>query len=567
MNSMAQEKPKSIDELKKELSVFIEKTMKKTKTVGLSFALVDGQEVIWAEGFGFADKANNIKATPQTIYRIGSISKLFTATSVMQLAESGKINIDNPIQTYIPEFKIKSRFANPGSITPRNILTHHAGLPSDILYQFFSANPDPFNSIVDFLNKEYTCSQPNTICSYSNAGFTLLGVLVERVSDENFYDYTQKHLFNAMDMKNSSFRLRPEMKNLFSKGYAEGKEFNEFLIRDVPAGMIHSNVLDMANFIKMTLNNGAFNGNQIIKAETWKEMQTRQNIDCKLDFNLNVGIAWWLNATSWEYMGRSAGHEGATYTYHGSLVTLLDHKMGVIVLDNTDRGGAAVSEVAKEILQKYLEFKTGIKPPVKVDVKIKADKLNEKQLNAFAGDYVLGTDLMVIKPHQGKLVTKQGVAKIIFTHNNHGTFSLKAKIFGFIPINIKNQQIFFRNIDNVDYMLFTDGTKDTTVIGERISKPVISDIWRNRFGTYEIVNDSTEFKIVSDFKIMEKDGMICVEAKVFGKDKMSLVLKPVSENEAIVEGIGRNTGGTAFFNGDEMYFAGLKLKKVVAANK
>jgi len=567
MNSMAQEKPKSIDELKKELSVFIEKTIKKTKTVGLSFALVDGQELIWAEGFGYSDREKKVKATPQTIYRVGSISKLFTATSVMQLSENGKLNIDNSIQTYIPEFSIKSRFANQGVITPRNVMTHHSGLPSDILYQFFDKNPDPISSIVGFLNKEYTCTQPNTIFSYSNAGYTLLGAMVERVSGESFNDYTQKHLFQPLGMKNSSFVLTPEMSNLYSKGYADGKEYDEPLIRDVPAGLLHSNVIDLANFIKMTFNHGNFNGSQIIKAEMLKEMQTKQNVDCKLDYNFSIGLGWMLNSSKWDYAGGIAEHGGDTYVYHGQLSTLPDKKIGVIVLENTDRGGNSPRIVAKEILQKYLEFKEGIKPEDKKSEKLKTYKLDEQKLNAIAGDYVLGADDLSLKAKNGKLVAKQGPIKLIFTKNSQKTFSVKAKLLGFISIKINNQFFDFRKIDGVDYIIFNNGAKDTLVVGKRIAKPVISDVWRTRFGVYEMEKDSSKLKLVSNFAIKEKEGLIYVEAKIFNKDKMSLVLKPINDNEAIVEGIGRSTGGTAFFNGDEMYFAGLKLKKVVAANK
>ena len=303
---------KRLDSLKLELTKFIEKEMKSKKVVGISIALVDNQETVWAEGFGFADKEKEVKATSQTIYRIGSVSKLFTALSVMQLTEQGKINIDNPVRTYIPDFKIKSRFDKPGIITTRGLLTHHSGIPSSMNYKFFSDNPFPIDSIVELLNEEYTCTQPNTIWSYSNPAYTLLGVLTEKVSGEKFKDYTQNHLFQPMNMKNSSFVLTKDMEKFYAKGYTNGKEFNEPYISQYPAGTVHSNVLDMANFIKMICNNGSFNGKQIIKEETLNEMLTQQNKDCILDDKFIMGLCWMMDSNIWNYAGKRVGHGGDT---------------------------------------------------------------------------------------------------------------------------------------------------------------------------------------------------------------------------------------------------------------
>ena len=119
--------------------------MSKHDVTGLSIALVDDQQVIWARGFGFADKERNLPAAAETVYRVGSISKRFTATAAMQLAERGKLDIDRPLATYLPGFSIKSRFPEAGSITPRTLMTHHAGLPSDRLKGSRARNPVAFS--------------------------------------------------------------------------------------------------------------------------------------------------------------------------------------------------------------------------------------------------------------------------------------------------------------------------------------------------------------------------------------------------------------------------------------
>jgi CubicO group peptidase (beta-lactamase class C family) len=112
-------------------SSLIEQEMKKNKITGLSIAVVDDQRIVWSEGFGYANKAGDLKASADTVYNVGSVSKLLTVTAVMQLAEQGKIDIDAPIQTYLPEFRIKTRFPDTDPVTIRGMLTHHSGMPSD----------------------------------------------------------------------------------------------------------------------------------------------------------------------------------------------------------------------------------------------------------------------------------------------------------------------------------------------------------------------------------------------------------------------------------------------------
>jgi CubicO group peptidase (beta-lactamase class C family) len=559
----AQQNNNKLDSLKLELSKFIEKQMKSTKTVGLSLALVDNQDVVWSEGFGFADRENQIKATPNTIYRVGSISKLFTSASIMQLAEEGKLDIDSPIQNYIPEFKIKNRFENKESINPRNIMTHHSGLPSDIFFQFFSTNPEPFNSIVEHLNEEYTCTSPNTIFSYSNAGYSLLGVLTEKISHENFLDYTQKHLFVPLAMVNSSFSLKPEMENLYAKGYAKNKKFNEPMIRDVPAGMLHSNVLDLANFEKMTFNNGKFGENQIIGANTLREMQSKQNINCALDGGFQIGLCWFINPSDWKYAGNYAEHGGDTYVYHGQLSTLTDQKIGVIVLTNTDNGAVAIRTIADEVLKKYLKMKTGLANPQEEKKKQKPEyaKDNDKKLSEIAGDYIMGNELFVLLKKGNKLITKQKGAKIILRETNRGSYFMKAKILGLIPVKMRGTQLLPVKINGTEYISVINNEIDTLVIGVRSSKQRISDIWKNRVGNYKITNDTDSFKLISEPRVFEKNGYLQFEFKIFGDDKATGVLKPISENEAIIDGIGRNTGNTVFFNGNEIYFSGIRMQK------
>ncbi len=179
--------------------------MAKNKVTGLSVALVDDKGLIWAQGFGYADKENNIPATPQTVYRVASISKIFTATAIMQLAEQGRINVDEPLTTYLPEFSIKTRFPGGGRITPRNLMTHHSGLPANFYKGIFSSNPEHFTKVIKEIKDEYLAYPPDYVYSYSNLGVTLLGGVIERVSGKDYASYMDESILGPIGMDNSSF--------------------------------------------------------------------------------------------------------------------------------------------------------------------------------------------------------------------------------------------------------------------------------------------------------------------------------------------------------------------------
>jgi len=159
---------------------------------GLSVALVDDQEMVWSEGFGYADKANGVAATPDTLYMVASISKLFTASAIMQLAEAGKIDIDQPVQTYVPEFSINSRFPEAGPITPRTLMTHHAGLPSDITNGMLAFGDDlealtisEFQDMVQEIKQAHVTNPPTPVSPTQTWAIACWGTRWNRLQARN----------------------------------------------------------------------------------------------------------------------------------------------------------------------------------------------------------------------------------------------------------------------------------------------------------------------------------------------------------------------------------------------
>src|SRR5512141_2486224 len=187
------------------VSALIRHEMRKRNVTGLSIALVDDQRVVWAEGFGYADKAGNVPASPETVYRAGSISKLFTATAAMQLAERGMLDIDQPLNDYLPGFSIRTRFADSATVTPRSIMTHHSGLPSDYLKGMWTRNPESFTRVADYVKDEYAANPPGTVFSCSRRGVTLSGDAIGTVARRDCASHVRDELLLPLGMTRSSF--------------------------------------------------------------------------------------------------------------------------------------------------------------------------------------------------------------------------------------------------------------------------------------------------------------------------------------------------------------------------
>ncbi|WP_134929001.1 serine hydrolase, partial [Pseudomonas protegens] len=165
------------------LKQYIPREMAEHRVPGLSIALVDGQELIWARGFGFADQARGLQVTENTAFRAGALSQLLTATAVMQLVEQGRLQLDAPLQDSLKEFYVRSRFhqdqnAADQAVTVRRLLSHQAGMPAEYLRD--SRTPQALNELPRKVSGVWLNNAPGTRTAPSNLGYALLGAAVER---------------------------------------------------------------------------------------------------------------------------------------------------------------------------------------------------------------------------------------------------------------------------------------------------------------------------------------------------------------------------------------------------
>lgn len=557
------------DYVKKYIAWLTVKEMKKNRVKGVSIAIVDDQTIVWAQGFGYADATEEVPATPETVYRIGSISKLFTVMATMQLAEQGKIDIDQPLKRYLPEFSIKTRFPDSGPITLRTIMTHHSGLPSGVAKGAWTSEPP--KTLLYRLKDEYVAYPPNYVFSYSNAAMALLGLMIEQVSTTEFCDYMEQSFFDPIGMEQSSFNLTPEIGRLLSRGYRYGKEMQQLPLRDRAAGSMYSNVIDLSRFIQMVFAQGRVDNRQILRLATIDEMLRPQNEKATLNFGQHIGLGWFLNYAGYEKL-KIASHGGTVPLFRTSLAILPQKKIGVVVLTNSTEGSRIKGKIADEALKLVLEAKMG-SPVEDKDIRIESpDKMaSEEMLQSFVGRYAALNMLGTVARKEKTLNAYFGRYKFRLIPSSNGKFGVEKKLLGTFPLkkigNVELEKIQVRHINVAGRELLMVHYDDRHLFcAEKINPLTLSPAWENVLGRYKVINPDPHSS-PEDISLSNKEGVLVFRYKfpLWYAGTAQTYLIPISETEAITSGIGRNSGETLRMidiDGEKgLAFWGYKLKK------
>ncbi len=335
------------------LTQFIEQEMAQKQLPALSIALVDGDQIVWAQGFGYADPAKKTPATAETVYRVGSVSKLFTAIGVMQLVERGQLNLDAPIGTILPDFHPPNPFGTP--ITLRELMSHRAGLvrePPD--GNSFEARPPSLADVVRSLNRTALVYAPGTRTKYSNAGATVAGYALAQKAGEPFAGYIERHVLRPMGLQASGFEPAPELAGGLAKGLMwtyDGRVFPAptFAPGPVPAEGMESTVADLGRFITMLFDGGSGAGGQVLKPETLRDMEMPRLDQHSVLTPFGIGFA--LGSLDGH---RVVGHDGAIYGFATSLQALPDDRLGAVAITTMDSANAVTERIVHEALRLML---------------------------------------------------------------------------------------------------------------------------------------------------------------------------------------------------------------------
>jgi CubicO group peptidase (beta-lactamase class C family) len=335
----------------------IEQVMKEQEVPGFAIAVVRDQKIVFAAGFGARNIDNKReKITPQSLFHMASITKPFVATSIMQLVEQGKVDLDSPVVKYLPYFRLKDERYK--TITVRQMLGHISGMPDVQDYEWDKPVYDDgaLERFVRTLTDKSLIAEPGTRFAYSNMAFEVLGDLIAKVSGETFEGYVQKHILKPLKMNDSTLLVKEASPRLLASPHVLNASYDVTVSKVFPYNRMHSpsstlysNVMDMSRWAIANMNRGELDGKRILKAATYDAMWKPAG-----EQFTRVGISWFLGK---HRDLQTVGHSGGDTGFVSNLSMIPDKKIAVVMMSNFD-GGSSLGQVTAAALDVAL----GLKP-------------------------------------------------------------------------------------------------------------------------------------------------------------------------------------------------------------
>lgn len=264
---------------------------------GISVALLKGDQVVWAEAFGYASVSPAVAATRTTRYNIGSVTKVIAALAGVILQDRGLIDLDAPIVRYVPAFSMLS--PQYVEITSRHLLSHSSGLPGQNMHDMFTYVPIPgyAQNAQQVLANEHLDHPPGQFAVYCNDGFTIFELVVAAVTGQSFTDFVQQAILTPLNMTHSSFLTSVPTSGEFALGYSNGTQYGQEFTNAYATGGLSTTPLDMMNLAQMFIGNGVFQGRRIASAAGIADMLTDQTERCqiqstRLGYAFAFGLGW-----------------------------------------------------------------------------------------------------------------------------------------------------------------------------------------------------------------------------------------------------------------------------------
>ncbi len=378
---------------------------------GVSAAIVYDQQVLWSDGYGVTDLSKKTPAAAGTIYSICSISKLFTSIAVMQLRDAGKLRLDDPVEKFLPWFKIQKTAPQGPEITVEGLLTHASGLPRESEYPYWTAPDYVFptrEQVKEKLASQQTLYPAETHFQYSNLGITLAGEVVAAASGQPYDEYVKSHILGPLGLTSTTPEIPAGQRgNRLATGYSiltrdgEPKPMPFFQVRGIaPAAGYASTAEDLAKFASWQFRLLGTGSEEVLKANTLREMYRIHWVEP--DFE----TTWGLGFSVWRRDGKVfVGHGGSCPGFRSAVLFRPEEKVAAIFLSNAHE---AASEGFAQCLYDIVApaIKDAVKNPSAAK---KPDPKLDKYLGAYGawngelavlrwGDVLAALDLPTMNP-------------------------------------------------------------------------------------------------------------------------------------------------------------------------
>lgn len=366
----------------KETIAFVEKEMQKDGVPGAAIVVVKDGKIAWSEGFGWADQSQKKHVDPaETLFPVGSVSKLFTAVAAMQQVERRNLELHQDVNYYLEGWSVP-----PGEapLTLHDLLTHTGGL-EDVAIPLTARTPDELWTPQELLMNRGLCraDPPGKWIHYSNDGIVLVGHLVEQASGQPFLDYMEQEIFTLLGMKSTTYRqvLPDDLSKNRTVGYHKGKNGSAvpnppYWLHGEPAATLTTTPLDQAAFMQNALERPT-SGKVILRPETWEQMMTRQFSSHSELPGIGYGFfeMEWHGETIWM-------HEGSVPDGSSLMMLVPEEHLGIFVVHNM------VSFDAPEFNHRVADYLLSHLIPGNTETRTPSNfELSKNELKAYIGEY------------------------------------------------------------------------------------------------------------------------------------------------------------------------------------
>ena len=368
--------------------------LKDTGAPGAAVALVSGDRIVYAKGFGVASIETQTPVIPEMLFRLGATTRMFTASALLMLAEEGKIGVHEPVGHYI-----KGLSAKLSLVTTHHLLTNTAGLKDDALL-YGPHNDAALGEGIRAWKDDYLIAPPGQKFFYSNPGYWVAGLVLEEVSEKPFADQMSELLLKPLGMNSSTFRPTMAMTFPLAQGHDISGAQRPTVVRPTadhagtwPSGSLFSSASDLARFVIAFLNEGKIEGRQIIAPAVIAKVSTPY-IEIP-GTNRNYGYGLIIN----EYRGvRLLRHAGGRLGYGSLIVMAPKYRLGVIILTNLN------SAVFNRSAEKALELMMPLTPKPGLAATV---AMNETEMARYVGIYSDPPSRVEILIRDGQLFIKE----------------------------------------------------------------------------------------------------------------------------------------------------------------
>lgn len=316
-------------------------SLAKHPTGSLTVGIVTGGTLSWSKSYGYADMEQKRLANSESIYRIGSITKQFTALMLLQLVQDGKVNLSDPVEKYFPEVNlVQHRFPSAPPITLLQLATHTSGLadnPEDNRKYMVGPVAEWEKTTIEALKKTSYEFEPGTKFGYSNIGYAVLAAALSRAARQPYTEYVRQHIWEPLDMSQTTFEPDPQMRGRIAKGYHLNKEGKveegisdrlQYHGYEIPAGSVFTTVGDLAKFVLFELGLGP----STVLPSKALEQNFQRIIIADENFSSGYAVGYEVNRRC---NAVYFGHQGGLWGYVADAFLNRKTKTGVIVLRNT----------------------------------------------------------------------------------------------------------------------------------------------------------------------------------------------------------------------------------------